>query len=182
MVEIGDELARRDGGGLMTTHDFIGIGLGPFNLGLACLADPLDELDGVFLEARDDLAWHPGMLLDDATLQVPFLADLVTMADPSSRWSFLSLPQGDRQPLPVLHPRVLLPAAPGVRRLLPLGRRAPRQRPVRPGRSTSVEHVTDCRGTAYVVTTTTGEEFRGRRLVLGVGTQPRVPRAAAGHG
>ena len=64
--------------------------LGPFNLGLACLTDPIDDLDGVFLEARDELAWHPGMLLDDATLQVPFLADLVTMADPTSRWSFLN--------------------------------------------------------------------------------------------
>ena len=31
-----------------------------------------------------------GVLLDDATLQVPFLADLVTMADPTSRWSFLN--------------------------------------------------------------------------------------------
>ena len=74
-------------------HDFVAIGLGPFNLGLACLTDPLrasDGLDGVFLEARDRFDWHPGMLLDDATLQVPFLADLVTMADPTSRWSFLS--------------------------------------------------------------------------------------------
>ena len=34
--------------------------------------------------------WHPGMLLDDATLQVPFMADLVTMADPTSPYSFLS--------------------------------------------------------------------------------------------
>ena len=32
----------------------------------------------------------PGMLLDDATLQVPFMADLVTMADPTSPYSFLS--------------------------------------------------------------------------------------------
>ena len=77
----------------MITHDFFAIGLGPFNLGLACLTDPLrgsDYLDGVFLEARDRFDWHPGMLLDDATLQVPFLADLVTMADPTSRWSFLN--------------------------------------------------------------------------------------------
>ena len=44
----------------------------------------------MFLEARDGFDWHPGMLLDDATLQVPFLADLVTMADPTSRWSFLN--------------------------------------------------------------------------------------------
>ena len=74
-------------------HDLIGIGVGPFNLGLACLTDPLRESDGVsgvFLEARDRFDWHPGMLLDDATLQVPFLADLVTMADPTSRWSFLN--------------------------------------------------------------------------------------------
>lgn len=34
-------------------HDFIAIGLGPFNLGLACLADPIEELDGLFLERRD---------------------------------------------------------------------------------------------------------------------------------
>ena len=89
VVAVGDELAAaRKAASMM--HDFIGIGLGPFNLGLACLTDPIDDLDGLFLEARDELAWHPGMLLDDATLQVPFLADLVTMADPTSRWSFLN--------------------------------------------------------------------------------------------
>ncbi|HEY9251473.1 MAG TPA: SidA/IucD/PvdA family monooxygenase, partial [Nocardioides sp.] len=68
-------------------HDLIGIGLGPFNLGLAALADPIDELDCLFLEGRDRFDWHPGMMLDEATLQVPFLADLVTMADPTSRFS-----------------------------------------------------------------------------------------------
>ncbi len=30
------------------------------------------------------------MMLDDATIQVPFLADLVTMADPTSPFSFLA--------------------------------------------------------------------------------------------
>ena len=52
----------------MKVHDFVAIGLGPFNLGLACLTEPLDDLDGVFLEARDQFDWHPGMLLEDATL------------------------------------------------------------------------------------------------------------------
>ena len=45
-------------------HDLIGIGLGPFNLGLAALADPIDELDCLFLEGRDRFDWHPGMMLD----------------------------------------------------------------------------------------------------------------------
>src|SRR3546814_1341725 len=68
-------------------HDFVAVGLGPFNLGLAALTDPVEDLDGIFLEARSSFEWHPGMLLADATLQVPFLADLVSMADPTSRWS-----------------------------------------------------------------------------------------------
>lgn len=74
----------------MSTHDFVAIGLGPFNLGLACLAEPIAELDGVFLEARPGFAWHPGMMLDSVTLQTPFIADLVTLADPTSPYSFLN--------------------------------------------------------------------------------------------
>ena len=74
----------------MSTHDFIAIGLGPFNLGLACLTAPIDELDGVFLEARPSFAWHPGMLLEAPRLQTPFIADLVTLADPTSPYSFLN--------------------------------------------------------------------------------------------
>ena len=30
------------------------------------------------------------MMIEGATIQVPFLADLVTMADPTSRFSFLN--------------------------------------------------------------------------------------------
>ncbi len=74
----------------MSDHDFIGIGLGPYNLGLACLTAPLPEVDGLFLEARPDVSWHPGMMLDGTRLQTPFLADLVTLADPTSPYSFLS--------------------------------------------------------------------------------------------
>ncbi|MFV2087061.1 lysine N(6)-hydroxylase/L-ornithine N(5)-oxygenase family protein [Micromonospora sp. LOL_021] len=74
----------------MRTYDFVAVGLGPFNLGLACLTAPLDELDGVFLEQRDEFAWHPGLMIEGVTIQVPFLADLVTMADPTSPYSFLN--------------------------------------------------------------------------------------------
>jgi len=78
-------------------HDVVGIGAGPFNLSLAALADPVPDLEVVLLEARDDLSWHAGMMLPESTLQVPFLADLVTLVDPTSRWSFLSfLQQTDR--------------------------------------------------------------------------------------
>ena len=71
-------------------HDLVGIGLGPFGLGLAALADPLDDLDAVFVDQAGGFSWHPGMMLEGTTLQVPFLADLVTMADPTSPYSFLA--------------------------------------------------------------------------------------------
>jgi len=71
----------------MRTHDFAAIGVGPFNLGLAALTADLPGLDGVFLDQRAGFDWHPGLMLDGVTIQVPFLADLVTMADPTSRFS-----------------------------------------------------------------------------------------------
>ncbi|MDQ0990311.1 lysine N(6)-hydroxylase/L-ornithine N(5)-oxygenase family protein [Streptomyces sp. V3I7] len=70
-------------------RDLTGIGIGPFNLSLAALAQPLTQLDTVFYEQRPRFDWHPGLLIEGTTLQVPFLADLVTLADPTSNWTFL---------------------------------------------------------------------------------------------
>ncbi|MFJ9727236.1 lysine N(6)-hydroxylase/L-ornithine N(5)-oxygenase family protein [Streptomyces sp. NPDC101209] len=71
-------------------RDLVGIGIGPFNLSLAALADPLTGLDAVFYDQRPAFDWHPGLLIDGARIQVPFLADLVTLADPTSPWTFLN--------------------------------------------------------------------------------------------
>ncbi|NTE87967.1 lysine N(6)-hydroxylase/L-ornithine N(5)-oxygenase family protein [Agrobacterium rubi] len=71
-------------------YDFTGVGLGPFNLGLACLARPVPELRSIFLDRNQGFNWHPGMLLENATLQTPFMGDLVTLADPTSPFTFLN--------------------------------------------------------------------------------------------
>jgi len=71
-------------------YDMIGIGVGPFNLGLAALLQPVVEINALFIEQKPQFQWHPGLLMKGTTIQVPFLADLVTMAAPSSRFSFLS--------------------------------------------------------------------------------------------
>lgn len=71
-------------------YDFIGIGLGPFNLGLACLSSGIEPLDCLFLERKAEFSWHPGLMLESAHLQTPFMADLVTMADPTHPLSFLN--------------------------------------------------------------------------------------------
>ncbi|MFD2176128.1 lysine N(6)-hydroxylase/L-ornithine N(5)-oxygenase family protein [Veronia pacifica] len=71
-------------------YDFIAIGLGPFNLSLACLTEPVSDLKGLFLEKKTEFNWHPGLMIDGVNLQTPFLSDLVTLADPTSSYSFLN--------------------------------------------------------------------------------------------
>lgn len=73
------------------TYDIVGIGLGPFNLGLAALVDGApEELDAIFLEQDAEFNWHESMLIEGTTLEVPFLADLVTISDPTNEYSFLN--------------------------------------------------------------------------------------------
>ncbi|MFF8936227.1 lysine N(6)-hydroxylase/L-ornithine N(5)-oxygenase family protein [Streptomyces paradoxus] len=71
-------------------RDLVGIGIGPANLSLAALAHPLGGLDTVFYEQSPAFGWHPGLLIEGATIQVPFLADLVSLTDPTSPWTFLN--------------------------------------------------------------------------------------------
>lgn len=70
--------------------DLIGIGVGPFNLGLAALCDELPGLDCVFIEKEKEFNWHPGLMIPGTRLQVPFYADLVTLANPRSRFTYLN--------------------------------------------------------------------------------------------
>ncbi|WP_300597152.1 SidA/IucD/PvdA family monooxygenase [Niabella sp.] len=71
-------------------YDIAGIGIGPFNLGLAALCAPIKSLRTIFLEAQPEFNWHEGMLLPGSTLQVSYLADLVTLADPRSAFTYLN--------------------------------------------------------------------------------------------
>ncbi|MEU5551120.1 MULTISPECIES: lysine N(6)-hydroxylase/L-ornithine N(5)-oxygenase family protein [unclassified Micromonospora] len=164
----------------MSSYDFIGIGLGPYNLGLACLTAPIAEIDGLFLEARDDVSWHPGMLLESSRLQTPFMADLVTLADPTSPYSFLSYlkeigrlyPFYIREnfyPLRVEYDAYCRWAA-GKLSNLRFGHQV-----------TAVEY--DPADDRYVVTATVAGEtvtHRARHVVLGTGTPPHLPPACAG--
>jgi lysine/ornithine N-monooxygenase len=70
--------------------DYIGIGVGPSNIAVAVAAaeQPI-PLRGLFFEAKPEVQWHPGMILDGSRMQVSFLKDLVTLRDPSSRFTFL---------------------------------------------------------------------------------------------
>jgi lysine N6-hydroxylase len=70
--------------------DIAAIGCGPFNLGLAALASTVRDLDVLVFDARPELTWHRGLMFDAAELQLSFLADLVTLVDPTHPLSFLA--------------------------------------------------------------------------------------------
>ncbi|WP_315075750.1 SidA/IucD/PvdA family monooxygenase [Acinetobacter guillouiae] len=70
--------------------DFIAVGLGPFNLSLASLLQQKSKLKYLFFEKQAQFDWHAGMQLPNSMLQVPFMADLVSMVDPTSPFSFLN--------------------------------------------------------------------------------------------
>lgn len=72
------------------TYSVIGIGIGPFNLGMAALLQPVREVSSIFFDQNEEFNWHPGLMLDHTTLQTPFLCDCVSMADPTSPYSFLN--------------------------------------------------------------------------------------------
>lgn len=74
----------------MRDLDLAGIGIGPFNLSLAALLDPLTQFRARFFDQRTHFAWHPDQMLPGARLQTSFLKDLVTPVDPTSRHSFLN--------------------------------------------------------------------------------------------
>lgn len=162
-----------------SAYDFIGIGLGPFNLGLACLTEPIAELNGVFLESKPDFEWHSGMFLEGAHLQTPFMSDLVTLADPTSPYSFLNyLKENGRlysfyirenfYPLRVEYNDYCRWAAAKVSSIR---------------FNTTVTSVTYDEGDGlYTATTESGATYRAPHLVLGTGTPPHIPEAVQGLG
>ncbi len=173
--------ARGRDGAPERIHDFVAIGAGPFNLGFACLAAPVDGLDGIVLEAREEISWHPGMMLPDATLQVPFLADLVTMADPTSPFSFLAwLKETGRlypfyiresfYPLRAEYDAYCRWAAERLGTVL-LGRHVQSARWVPADSEHPGHHLVEA------LTPDGTETHRARHLVLGTGTSPPVPPA-----
>lgn len=81
-------------------HDLICVGFGPASLAIAvALHDALEAGDSAvsrrapkvrFLERQRRFAWHAGMLLPGAKMQITFMKDLATLRNPRSEFTFLN--------------------------------------------------------------------------------------------
>jgi lysine N6-hydroxylase len=158
-----------------TIHDIVGIGIGPSNLSLAALLEPLEGLRSCFFDRTRELKWHPGLLFPEAEIQVSHLKDLVTLADPTSRFSFLSFLHDKRRLYRFIHAEF-----PRIRRsefdqyLHWVASRLPNLHFNR-----SVDAV--CWENDGLLVRTGNEKIRTRHLALGSGLTPLLPAAIRPH-
>ncbi len=169
--------------------DVVGVGFGPSNLGLAIAIEernaavaPQDRLSARFVERQERFGWHRGMLLEDATMQVSFLKDLVTLRNPTSRFSFLSYLHDRERLVDFINYGSSFPtrrefhdylewAASGFDDQVDYDAEVIEIVPVRGGRDT-VEHleVVYRRGNGETV------KLRARNIALATGLSPALPR------
>ncbi|WP_210588829.1 lysine N(6)-hydroxylase/L-ornithine N(5)-oxygenase family protein [Streptomyces sp. GESEQ-35] len=171
-----------------TTYDVLGIGFGPSNLALAIAIEernaelpPGQRLNARFLERQPRFGWHRGMLIDDATMQVSFLKDLVTLRNPTSDFSFLCFLAERGRLIDFLNQKTLFPlrvefheyfewAAARVRHLVAYDHEV-----------TAIDPVRDEDGSVVcfdVVCGSPGVTYRARDLSVAVGLEPHVPPGA----
>ena len=162
---------------LVANVDVLAIGCGPFNLGLAALASTVDDLDVLVVDSRDEFRWHPGLMFDEARLQVGFLSDLVTLVDPTHPMSFLNYMADTDRMYRFLVRENFYPTR--VEYEAYLRWCIDRLDTLRWG--TTVTEVTwDDAADAFAVTIVSGgttSTVAARHVVVGVGTEPFVPES-----
>ncbi|GHJ41207.1 lysine/ornithine N-monooxygenase [Streptomyces sp. TS71-3] len=176
-----------------TVHDVLGVGFGPSNLALAIAIDEHNatapregRLNALFLERQPCFGWHRGMLIDDATMQVSFLKDLVTLRNPSSDFSFLCFLRERGRLIDFLNQKTLFPlrvefheylewAADRVRHLVAYDHEVTSISPVRDESGTVVFYDVTCRNPRATGGSVT---YRARDICVAVGLEPHLPPGA----
>lgn len=154
--------------------DLAGIGIGPANLSVAALLTRWREVRARFYDRRPEFQWHVGLMFPEAYLQVSYLKDLVTLADPTSPYSFLNFLWSTKR----LY-RFINAAFPRVRRreFNQYLRWVCNQLP-------TLEFGREVEAVGFdgdFVLHTGGERVRARNIVLGTGAVPYVPDCVKPH-
>lgn len=162
-------------------HDVVGVGFGPSNLALAvAVEERRPPLRACFLEKRLSFAWHPGMLIEGATVQVSFLKDLVTLRNPASDFSFVAYLHACGRLAEFVNHKTLFPlraefdayfawAAARLAHTVAYGREVTDVRPVVENGVVVAFHVTAVTATKRV------EVHRARAVVVAAGLVPSLP-------
>ena len=83
-------------------HDVVCVGFGPASLAIAVALHDTTKQTGkqqpqlktqpkvAFLERQESFAWHAGMQIPGAKMQISFIKDMATMRNPRSEFTFLN--------------------------------------------------------------------------------------------
>lgn len=100
-----------------SVHDLLCCGFGPASLAIAvALHDSLENgtlkqaPNVMFLEKQPQFAWHAGMLLPGAKMQISFLKDMASLRDPRSQFTFLNYVHKNGRLLDFINLDTFLPA------------------------------------------------------------------------
>lgn len=162
-------------------YDVIGVGFGPSGLALAAALYEKGAENVLFLEQQQSFGWHRGMMIDGSSMQVSFLKDLVTMRNPTSKFSFLAYLQQKGRLASFINHGVLTPSrlefhdylawvADQFDHVVRYGTVVSGVRPI----------IANDAVEALDVLTTCGRVVgRARNIVIGTGLTPRLPQDIA---
>jgi lysine N6-hydroxylase len=157
-------------------YDVIGVGIGPFSLGLAAILDDIPEMKTLFLDERKEFNFHAGLLLPSARMQVPYFADLITVLNPQSKFTFHKFlheekrffrfaNQENNYPLRVEYNEYMRWAVKQLPNLL---------------FDQCVRKIAYARQSNIYIVRTDTNKYYARHIVLGIGEQPWMPECLSG--
>ncbi|KAJ9144089.1 L-ornithine N(5)-monooxygenase [Pleurostoma richardsiae] len=170
-------------------YDLICAGFGPASLAIAvALHDAMEEgkirepPNVLFLEKQAQFAWHAGMLLAGAKMQISFIKDLASLRNPRSNFTFLNYLHKQDRLVEFTNLSTFLPArveyedylrwcASFFDDVVKYGNEVASVSPVEGEGAVNMFEVVSRNVKTGAVTT-----HRGRNVVLAVGGQPSIPR------
>lgn len=176
-------------------YDLICVGFGPASLSIAvAMHDALASgrkllADGsspkvLFIEKQHQFAWHSGMLLPGAKMQISFIKDLATLRDPRSEFTFLNYLHRQGRLVDFTNLSTFLPArveyedylrwcSSFFTRLVQFGQQVVSVSP----NDTSKGAVRSFSVRSEEVATGQTHAYRGRHILMATGGQPSLPKS-----
>ncbi|KAG6037402.1 hypothetical protein E4U41_005175 [Claviceps citrina] len=177
-------------------YDLICVGFGPASLSIAvAMHDALASgrkllADGsapkvLFVEKQGRFAWHSGMLLPGAKMQISFIKDLATLRDPRSEFTFLNYLHRHNRLVDFTNLSTFLPArveyedylrwcSSFFTRLVQFGQQVVSVSPNATSKGGAVRSFS-----VRTEETATGQThtYRGRHILMATGGQPSLPKS-----
>lgn len=166
----------------MNLVDLLMIGTGPSNIALAVGLEERNDLPSlkkiVMLEKDASTNWHKDMLFPESQSQVSFLKDLVTLRNPTSKFSFLNFLHENGRLDEFVNLQSFFPYRREISSYLQWAVNVLSKVEVKySSEVSSVEPILDDANNVdgWIVKTSAGDVYKTKRLVFGAGRDANIP-------